>query len=326
MTLQDNHKILKHVLSFLGLDKTDLPDIDGMDMWSSISEDTMSPRTELIYNIDDIVNYGALRIGDLKYIYGSTNGGKADKWFGNSGRNDLYVYNNQEVLTSKVASALAGVITHTQIQEKNKNFSGLENVTFNLTLLNEQTISFLRQKAIIECPEVSQEFEYNECDLITAPCLFNITHDPCERINLAKDKLLETIYFKEAIEKYRKTAVSPRNVPRDPNADPIKWNNTWTNWKDYENSSNKIAVNDLSPLALGLLISAIITVLFIVIMLINLNLKRNWIRGGNRNNNCLFGSDNKDPIVKITKEKDSLFESRELQARVYLKEELRTLE
>lgn len=312
---------------FLGLDKTQLSTIDGMDMWNCISENTKSPRTELIYNIDDIVGYGALRIGDLKYMYGSTNGGKADKWFGNSGKSDMYIYDSKAVLSSKVANALARVITYRQIKEKYKKISILKNKMFIVSPINKGTISRLRQEATIKCSEVIhiQRLQFNECDLARAPCLFNITQDPCERINLAEQKSLEVMHFKQTIEKYRKSAVKPRNIPQDPSADPIKWNNTWTNWKDYENKiKEKIVINNLSPLAIGLLISAVVVVLFVITTLISLNTKQLQMCEKNNNNSCVFGNSNEYPIVNIIKNKNGLFENKEMHTKVLLKEELRT--
>lgn len=314
------------LLYFLGLDKTELPSLDGMDMWKCISEGTKCPRNELIYNIDDIVNYGALRIGDLKYMYGSTNGGKADKWFGNSGKSDIYIYDDHAVLSSKGASALAGLITRRQIREKNK-FSIMKSTSFSVNPINKITISRLRQEATITCPEVNHELQSNECNLMKAPCLFNITHDPCERINLAQEKPIEMLYFKQIIERYRKSAIPPRNIPQDPDADPIKWNNTWTNWVDYKDGVGEEKImNDLSPLAIGLLIFTLLIVLFVIMILIILNIKQLHTCGKNNTNTCLFGNRHEDPIVNITQDKNCLFENRQIQNKVCLREELRTLE
>lgn len=36
--------------------------------------------------------------------------------------------------------------------------------------------------------------------------------------------------LEEALGRYRRTMLPPRNVPTDPLADPARWNGTWTNW------------------------------------------------------------------------------------------------
>ncbi|KAL3843148.1 hypothetical protein ACJMK2_021100 [Sinanodonta woodiana] len=53
--------------------------IDGMDMWSTISENTTSPRTEFVYNIDEIKKNAAIRVGDYKLIEGSA--GAFNGWY-----------------------------------------------------------------------------------------------------------------------------------------------------------------------------------------------------------------------------------------------------
>ena len=40
-------------LYFLGGDPSNLPSLDGLDMWSSLSEDTASPRNLMLHNIDE---------------------------------------------------------------------------------------------------------------------------------------------------------------------------------------------------------------------------------------------------------------------------------
>ncbi|XP_077995097.1 arylsulfatase I-like [Glandiceps talaboti] len=47
------------------------PDIDGIDVWNTLSKGDPSPRTEFVYNIDEIDPAGAaIRMGDYKLIVG----------------------------------------------------------------------------------------------------------------------------------------------------------------------------------------------------------------------------------------------------------------
>ena len=49
---------------------SDLPNIDGVDLWSSLSNDQDSPRNLMLHNIDESRNIAALRVGDWKMVKG----------------------------------------------------------------------------------------------------------------------------------------------------------------------------------------------------------------------------------------------------------------
>lgn len=44
--------------------------IDGMDQWNALSEDTESPRANVLHNLDDIYGVSAITVGDWKLIQG----------------------------------------------------------------------------------------------------------------------------------------------------------------------------------------------------------------------------------------------------------------
>ena len=54
----------------LGGKVSDLPIIDGVDLWSSLSNDQDSPRSLMLHNIDESRNIAALRVGDWKMVKG----------------------------------------------------------------------------------------------------------------------------------------------------------------------------------------------------------------------------------------------------------------
>ena len=47
-----------------------MPIIDGVDLWSSLSNDLESPRNAMLHNIDESRNIAALRVGDWKMVSG----------------------------------------------------------------------------------------------------------------------------------------------------------------------------------------------------------------------------------------------------------------
>ena len=51
---------------------SDLPQMDGVSLWRSLSSNTESPRTLMLHNIDDTRHIAAVRVGDWKLIKGST--------------------------------------------------------------------------------------------------------------------------------------------------------------------------------------------------------------------------------------------------------------
>lgn len=293
--------------------------MDGYDMWKTISEGTQSPRTELLYNIDDVNQYGAVRQGEWKYTYGSTNEGLADKWFGDNGKSPAYHYDKTLILNSKVNSALSGVITYKQIAEKNQNLKHHRDVDFTINLIDENLIDQLRNQATVKCtlPHPEDQLEQNKCNLMESPCLFNIKDDPCERMNLASHRPNIVLNMEQLIMKYRKTAVAPSNVPRDPNADPARWNGTWTNWLDCENViKQKLNFNTLSHLAIGLISAAAIAVFIIIIALMVLNCRHTGKKS--RCSSYMEEEHSTNSFIDISNSKeakDKLFEDREIEAK-----------
>jgi arylsulfatase B len=309
--------------SAAGLNKTELPKMDGVDMWQSISEGVDSPRTELLYNIDDVYDYGALRQGNWKYLYGSVSKGKADAWYGSSGKKKEYFYDDKSVLSSQAASALAGVITYEQIKEKNEK--GISD-NFTRKLLDPEIIKSLRGSAKIDCPPIDFDnvHESKICNPVESPCLFDLKADPCERINLAAERPMIVMNMERALTRYKQTALPIRNVPRDPNADPAKWNNTWTNWQDCEDViKRKIFHNTLSPLAIGLISAACVAFVVVIVVLVTLSVKTSALK---KKAGKSFFDEPMDQCTAKMAPKAQIFEDRELQARDSIRNAFRTVE
>lgn len=88
--------------------------------------------------------------------------------------------------------------------------------------------------------------------------------DPCERVNLANSRPELVEKLKEIVQAYRELSVAPLNKPADPRANPVFWNNTWSNWGDSQPTSDDTRDPEGGAVS-SLIISAIATVCLLTI-------------------------------------------------------------
>ncbi|KAK1124469.1 hypothetical protein K0M31_006820 [Melipona bicolor] len=221
---------LPTLLSAAGVNRKQLGNIDGFDLWPVLVSDRISPRSEIVINIDDLSNYAAIRRGDFKYIIGRTETGSA--WLGASGNSSEGTspqYDPYKVLYSKTGIAISGIVTAKQAM-KLKGRKTISKTNFQERILTIKDISEMRKEAQIKCniKEKNKIF----CEPIIAPCLFNIKNDPCEMVNLAEKRPVILAMFKKILMKHRLSVILPSNLNGDPKANPLLWNNTWTSWDE----------------------------------------------------------------------------------------------
>lgn len=61
---------LPTLITAAGGNAFNLTSIDGMNLWNALSEDTESPRANILHNIDDIYGVSAITVGDWKLTQG----------------------------------------------------------------------------------------------------------------------------------------------------------------------------------------------------------------------------------------------------------------
>lgn len=142
-----------------GVDRKQLGNIDGFDLWSALVLNKISSRSEVVLNIDDFSDYAAFRRGDFKYIIGRTETGSA--WLGASGDPSEGIspqYDPYKILYSKTGVAISGIITAKQameLKERRKRSMNIYNTAletnFEEKILSVENISELRKKAHITC-------------------------------------------------------------------------------------------------------------------------------------------------------------------------------
>lgn len=189
-----------------------LGDIDGYDLWSTLSNDEPSPRIDVLHNIDDLYGSAALTVGEWKIIKGTNYNGIWDSWYGPDGRQGKY---DIDLIRKSPAGVSLSKIKRSASRE---------------------VIEDLREKAKFDCAK--NETKEIICKPLVTPCLFNVREDPCEMKNLAAvyPEILQALV--KVLQDYNATAVPPGNLPLDPRGDPKFWEYTWTNFGDYSYKSN----------------------------------------------------------------------------------------
>ncbi|XP_040581443.1 arylsulfatase B [Lepeophtheirus salmonis] len=216
MSIQD---WLPTLYTAAGGKKNALPMMDGFDLWPTLTQGTPSPRNVLLHNIDEERFASAIRIGPWKFVKGTTYHGAWDGWYGPSGRN----------------------ITDYDILGVYKSESGKSLSLSGFPLPNKNDILSIRNTSSVSCLSSSSQVP---CLATASVCLFNITHDPCEKNNLAFEYPSVVELAESALKTYRSTEIPPRNKAVDPRSAPRNWDYVWVNWMDYISPNKTDAKED----------------------------------------------------------------------------------
>jgi len=200
---------LPTLITAAGGNASNLTSIDGVNLWNALSEDTESPRTNILHNIDDIYGVSAITVGDWKFIQGIWTLRILilililkyyKEYFFKSifsfflkfilERNKYRQFNSVWFFIGSTYNGVwdgwygpsgrewiydaDGVISST---------AGRAIASVGLSVTTE-IISSLRENAMIKCPPRNDSLPI--CKPLEEPCLFNIYQDPCEDNNLVK--------------------------------------------------------------------------------------------------------------------------------------------
>ncbi|XP_059608833.1 arylsulfatase B-like [Phlebotomus argentipes] len=197
--------------TLVGLCRGDVnSNLDGFDLWRTISRDKASPRREILHNIDPLGGYSSYYRDGWKYVNGSM-APQFDGWLGRVAGVDK----------APAATAYAEMVM------KSPTWRALAPLAAKR--LKVADIKRLRDRTQIRC---SRWFRSNPCDPQNAPCLFHVDTDPCEENNLARRFGWKLKQMEERVKEFQQSAVPPRNRPSDPMSNPVHWNDVWTSWLD----------------------------------------------------------------------------------------------
>lgn len=195
--------------------------IDGVSVWDALSLNKPSPRNEILGHYDTVndESYTAYIRGKWKYVNGTSHNGAADDWTSVNSKTEIH--KSMQTYGKTILESLAGqALLPFSYSKVNKNIS-----------FSDVEINKLRESAIVKCIKDDHQLGH-QCRPLQSPCLFNIQDDTCEQYNLAPEepKILEKM--DKLLEKFRRSAVTPRNKLQDKRAHPKYYNNTWSWWYD----------------------------------------------------------------------------------------------
>jgi hypothetical protein len=187
--------------------------IDGVDQSEILRKPFTVDKQDELRNTVHVIGegnfyYSAVIKDDFKYVNGSgSKNGQFDSWLGSN--------NNTNVNADKYEENL----------KKSETWKAIG------SNVGKNKIQIFKENSKVTC---KYDKEVGKCDLLKAPCLFNIIEDPCEQNNLAIDpayanKLKE---MKDYHDQVAALTVKSRRVAPNPVANPVNWGGVWTWYMD----------------------------------------------------------------------------------------------
>lgn len=182
---------------------------DGYNQWNTISVGVPTPRKEVLIDIDEMNNREAIRVNKYKYINGASRSENQDGYLnrGTITAGHSPDYNISRVVYSPAWQSIRGPTT----------------VDRNL----ESHITRLRRSATVNCRNSPGP---SPCR--NSACLFDLENDPCEEQDLSSVYPAIVQYMQTRLDSYRAELVPQTEFILYPEADPDKFNYTWSIWSN----------------------------------------------------------------------------------------------
>lgn len=198
--------------------------IDGVNIWPALSTNRASPRTEVLGHLDDDIGYAVIIANRWKYVNGTTNSGRLDKWLSDE-QPQSEIHPASELYGQSVWYSVVGRTLQPYLL---KSSAAADNGSYNMF----QSIVLHQEDATVICDRDDGDAVVAECVPMREACLFDIIADPCERVNLASVEPNILADMETRLKRFRATVVTPRNRPSDARSNPKYFNGTWTWWYD----------------------------------------------------------------------------------------------
>ena len=169
-------------------------------------------------NIDPLGPSEAIRIGNMKLIYGKAEAGHYSGWI----KPNEYVDEANTIAKSTDQNDVEW--TEEVAPEYMFRAAKMDAIFQELG-----RTPLLPHPAIVQYGEKPKNASTN-CDVKKSPSFYDISKDPCEYNNLANEFPSVVKMLQSKLNEYRKTMQKPRIKPDDPASNPKYFGGVWTPW------------------------------------------------------------------------------------------------
>ncbi|XP_049275425.1 arylsulfatase B [Rhipicephalus sanguineus] len=219
---------LPTLYSAAGGDIEGLGNIDGVDMWQALHMVGLSPRTELLHDIDADAGTAAIRYEDYKLVVGSY----GDPWDGRYEVHSFptFVLTATNVLTEKCPQVIGSSGPQRDLDEMQAESRTARVLSrfYHDPRLVERGSSEWRREATVDCGRDASTTNFASGE---PSYLYNLKEDPCELHNLANESSKMVSFLLEKLSAYRESARPEIVGDVDERGYPEKHNGVWAPWE-----------------------------------------------------------------------------------------------
>ncbi|XP_052232200.1 arylsulfatase I-like isoform X2 [Dreissena polymorpha] len=212
------------------------PFLDGKNQWLAFSKGWLSPRTEFVYNIDELKRSAAIRVGDYKLIVGSP--GRYSNWYpvrtkpscNTRGAKGGYIFEEKQLEKARKAEMKANQADKAWwFSSPVKYIGGVARVAYQAARGNRAFRLINDWYQNYGCDRLDEAIEKEDPKLLKAKVqLFNIREDPYEKHDIAKRRPVILKKMMRKLKAFKTTLVPSYNPPASKLANPKNFDGIWS--------------------------------------------------------------------------------------------------